>query len=157
MEPLELDLPTLVQLAGSNTSRMLLEGLAKAGYPGIRPSHGRVFQRLVEGEPTITALAASLGITQQGASKQVRELERLGYVERLPMAADQRARSVRLTPAGQAAISHSRKARTAVETDLAAQLGADTVHAAKVVLAALLQRAGLDDRARTRTASAPVR
>ena len=156
MEPLDLDLPTLAQLAGSSMSRMLLEGLAMAGHPGIRPSHGHVFQRLVEGEPTITELAASLGITQQGASKQVRELERLGYVERVPMAADQRARTVRLTPAGRAAIAHGRKAQAAVEAELAAKLGADTVHAAKVVLVALLQRAGLDDRARTRIAAAPV-
>lgn len=151
MEPVELDLPTLVQLAGTGTARMLLDGLAKAGFPGIRVSHGYVFQRLVGGEPTITALAASLGITQQGASKQVRELENLGYVERVPLAGDQRARAVRLTPAGKAAIAYGRKEQAAIEAELAGRLGVETVQAAKIVLAALLERAGLADRVRTRT------
>ena len=100
MELTELDLPTLAMLSGAGVSRLLLDRLAEAGHPGLRNSHGYVFQRLVAGEPTIGALAASLGITQQGASKQVRELEELGYVERRPDPEDRRAKLVVPTERG---------------------------------------------------------
>src|SRR6476660_7768983 len=79
----DLDLPTLVTLTGPAIVSRVLQGITDAGYPGVKPSHGYVIQRLVEEEPTIGALAESLGMTQQGASKQVNDLEQLGYVERV--------------------------------------------------------------------------
>jgi len=75
----------------------LVTRLREEGYDGVKASHGYVVQRLLEDEPTIGGLAAALGITQQGASKQVTDLERLGYAERVPVPGDQRARRVRLT------------------------------------------------------------
>src|SRR6476661_8916638 len=100
MDPYDLDLPTLTALAGNGIVRTILDRIEAAGFEGVKPSHGYVIQRLVEDEPTITALAESLGMTQQGASKQVRDLELLGYVERVAVPGDQRSRRVRLTAAG---------------------------------------------------------
>ena len=96
MDPRDIDLPTLTSLAGNGVVRRLLADLAGEGFAGVRVPHGYVFQRLVDAEPTITELAESLGMTQQGASKQVRDLEQLGFVERRPVPGDGRARSVRL-------------------------------------------------------------
>jgi DNA-binding MarR family transcriptional regulator len=155
VEATDLDLATLASLTGPGAARLLLERLAEAGHPGVRVSHGYVFQRLVADEPTIGALAASLGITQQGASKQVGELEQLGYVERIATDGDQRARRVRLTAAGRAVVEAGRADRARLEAEVVARVGEDTVRAAKQALAALLDLAGLDDRIRTRSVPLP--
>jgi DNA-binding MarR family transcriptional regulator len=157
MEPSELDLPTLALLAGTGAATLLLERITQAGYSGVRPSHGYVIQRLVENEPTISALAASLGMTQQGASKQVKDLEEGGYVERLSAeGGDQRTRHVRLTQRGRGLLETGRRARAELEAEVAERIGDEALRAAKHALAALLEIAGLDDRVRTRTVPAPT-
>ena len=155
MDPQDLDLPTLAALAGSGIVRTLVERMETAGFAGVRPSHGYVIQRLVEEEPTITALAESLGMTQQGASKQVRDLELLGYVERIAVPGDQRARRVRLTASGRGVLEAGRRARAEIEAEVVAQVGAGSVATAKAALAALLAVAGLDENVRTRTVPTP--
>ncbi len=155
MEPQDLDLPTLVSLGADGVVDELLARMAADGFVGVRPSHGYVIQRLVEEEPTITGLAASLGMTQQGASKHVRELEGLGFVERVAVAGDARARRVRLTEHGRAALASGRAARAALEAEVAAEVGADDVATARRVLAALVERVGLGDAVRARAVALP--
>jgi DNA-binding MarR family transcriptional regulator len=157
MDATDLDLPTLAMLAGTEVSRYALARLSDAGYPGLRRSHGFVFQHLVAGEPTIGELAAALGITQQGASKQVRELEGLGYVERRTSTSDARSRTVRLTPHGWAAIEAGRQLQRELEAEVVAAVeGEATVAAAKRVLAATLGAVGALDRVATRSFEAPT-
>lgn len=143
MDAADLDLPTLVSLAAPAVVQVLLDRLAGGGYPGVKPSHGYVIQRLVDGQPTIGELADALGMTQQGASKQVANLERLGYAERVPDARDQRVRTVRLTSAGQGVLAEGRRARAELEAEVAEQVGAADVAAAKTALAALLRLTGV--------------
>jgi DNA-binding MarR family transcriptional regulator len=147
--------PTLASLAGTEADRLQLERVAAAGFPGIRRSHGYVFQHLVDGEPTITSLAGALGITQQGASKQVRELEELGLVERREVPGDLRARTVALTAAGRAAIDAGRRVQAELEAELVATVGADKVAAAKEVLARLIDLTGTAGAVHTRSFPAP--
>ena len=156
MEPNDLDLPTLVSLTGNGVVRELLDRMAREGYPGVRPSHGYVIQRLVEGEPTITALAAELQITQQGASKQVRELEQLGLVERRVVAGDARSRTVRLTERGRGALESGRRARLELEAELVERMGQTDVSTARIVLATFMELVGLGDQVRGRRVSPPV-
>ena len=99
VQPTDLDLPVLISLTGPVVSQLVLDRIRDAGHRGVRASHGYVIQRLVEGEPTIGALADSLGMTQQGASKQVNDLESLGFVKRVSDEHDGRIRYVRLTDA----------------------------------------------------------
>ncbi|RZI87084.1 MAG: MarR family transcriptional regulator [Microbacterium sp.] len=155
MEPTDLDLPTLASLAGSGIVRTILDRIGSAGYAGVKPSHGYVIQRLVEDEPTISALAEALGMTQQGASKQVRDLELLGFVERIVVPGDQRARRVRLTPAGRGVLQSGREARAAIEAEVLEQVGARNMKAAKIALAALLDVAGLGEAVRNRSVPTP--
>lgn len=155
MEPTDLDFPTLVSLAGAGSVRLILDRIAAAGFDGVKPSHGYVIQRLIEDEPTITALAEALDMTQQGASKQVRDLEQLGYVERVVVPDDQRARRVRLTPAGRGVLEAGRKARADLEQEVLAQVGAADLAAAKSALVAFLGLAGLDERVRSRSVPPP--
>lgn len=155
MEPEDIDLPTLTALAGGGVVRWLLGQLDGEGLPGVKPSHGYVIQRLVDAEPTIGALAEALGMSQQGASKQVADLERLGYVERVVVAGDQRARRVRLTPAGREVLEAGRRARVRLEQQLVDRVGAEAVAAARVAVAALLDVVGLDERVRSRSVPVP--
>lgn len=155
MEPADLDLPTLTSIAAGGVVRRVLDSLAAAGHEGVRPSHGYVIQRLVDDEPTISALAAALGMTQQGASKQVRDLEHLGYVERVVSPDDQRARRVRLTGAGRDVLDRGRSARAEIEAEVLARVGPRDLEAARTTLAALLEVTGLADRVRSRAVPSP--
>lgn len=150
-----IDLPTLTALAGGGVVRVILDRMAEEGYDGVKPSHGYVIQRLVDDEPTIGALAEALGMTQQGASKQVKDLEGLGYVERVPVPGDQRARQVRLTERGRGVLDAGRRGRRRVEEEVVAKVGPEDVAAARRALAALLEVVGLDERVRTRTVPTP--
>lgn len=155
MDASDLDLPTMVSLAGPAVVRLLLDRTADRGLEGVKPSHGYVIQRLVEEQPTIGELAASLGMTQQGASKQVLDLERLGYVERVAGDHDQRVRRVRLTTAGRALLDEGRRARLELEAELTRLVGASTVEAAKTALVALIGLTDVADRISDRSVPLP--
>jgi DNA-binding MarR family transcriptional regulator len=81
-------------------------------------------------------------MTQQGASKAVAELERLGYAERLPDPQDARVRRVTLTPRGHEAVAAARRARAALEDRLRQRFGAPALDAARALLADLLDTLG---------------
>jgi DNA-binding MarR family transcriptional regulator len=155
MDASDLDLPTLVSLAGPAIERLLLVRIADAGHTGVKPSHGYVIQRLIDHAPTIGELATSLGMTQQGASKQVVDLERLGYAERVADRLDQRIRRVRLTEAGRAMLASGRQARADLEAEVTGAVGPAEVQTAKRVLAAMLQLTGLDQHIATRSVPLP--
>src|SRR4051812_32064362 len=98
-------------LAGGAAGRTVISMMTAAIGSDVRVSHGYVFQLLIDAEPTIGELAAGLGITQQGASKHVAELVRLGYAERVADPADARTRRVRMSARGRAVLEEGRRAR----------------------------------------------
>jgi DNA-binding MarR family transcriptional regulator len=116
--------------------------IAAAGFPELRPAHGYVFQHLIVGSKTVTELARLLGMTVQGASKLVIELERLGYVAHILDAADRRQRIVSLTPRGWAAIEAGRQARAIVTADLCAVLGEEEAQRLLASLQRLAEHTG---------------
>lgn len=118
-----------------------MSAMRRDGFVVTR-AHGYIFQRLLRGDSTITALAEALGMTQQGASKHVGELERLGLVTRRVSTDDRRARNVSLTEAGLAAIESARAARRRFDARLLSLLGEDDVARLRRVLAAVLDDAG---------------
>jgi DNA-binding MarR family transcriptional regulator len=115
---------------------------ASAGFPELRPAHGYVFQHLIVGPKTVTELARRLGMTVQGASKLVIELERLGYVSRDPDTDDHRNRNVTLTPRGWAAIEAGREARAAVTAELCGVLGEEDANRLLASLQRLAEQTG---------------
>jgi DNA-binding MarR family transcriptional regulator len=151
----DLDLPALVTLAAPAVTEALVTRLREQGYDGVRASHGYVVQRLLDDEPTIGGLAAALGMTQQGASKQVADLERLGYAERVPAPGDQRVRHVRLTERGRAMVAATRDARRDLEGRLVDAIGSHKAGAARDALAALVDVLGLAEPVRRRAVPAP--
>jgi DNA-binding MarR family transcriptional regulator len=146
-----MDLPALVSLAAPSVNQAVVARLADRGFEGVKVSHGYVVQRLLVAEPTIGELAESLGMTQQGASKQVADLERLGYAERLSVVGDQRQKAVRLTEHGRAMVEATRAVRRELETAVARRVGRARTDEAKEVLGALLDVLGLGEAIASRT------
>jgi DNA-binding MarR family transcriptional regulator len=148
-EPLAEDLVLLFTALAATTQAEITAALADAGYGDLRPSDGYLVQHLQQGARTIGDLAGKLGITAQGVSKIVIEMERKGYVTRTASAGDQRRRFVELTQRGWEAIHATRRARAHVNRELRASLGSgasaflDQVHQladSSGALAALAER-----------------
>src|SRR5690349_14878071 len=110
--------------------------LAEAGYD-ITPAQARVFQRLAEGGSRLTDLAEQAQITKQSAGFLVDQLERGGYVERVPDPADARARLVRVAERGVRASALAAQAVADVEAEWTAHLGARRTAQLRGILADL--------------------
>ena len=88
----------------------ITERLEASGFPDSPPSFHPIFENLDPDGTRLTVLAARTGLTHQSVGEVVTELERRGYVERIPDATDKRARLVSLTDRGRdlvrAAVRH---------------------------------------------------
>ena len=154
VEPAELDLAQLAYLLGLRANETVLCALYRAGFVGLRPSHGFLFQHLLGGPCTMADLAARLDVSQQAVSKAVRELRSLGYVESQP-AHGTRAQRILLTERGEAAVSKARALRAKADAQLAAQVGSGRLLRAKQVLATALRVQGGTQAVRLRRVRMP--
>jgi DNA-binding MarR family transcriptional regulator len=141
-DPAEADLPLASLFAGWAMADEVARRIAADGLDDLRMADGVVFQHLVPGPLAIGKLAARLGVSQQAASKAVADLERRGYVRRAADPADGRTRHAALTARGEAAIAAGRRHRAAVAAELAEQLGAKRVEAARRTLVDVLETLG---------------
>ena len=71
----------------------------------------------------LTDLAAGAGLTKQAVGEAVTELERLGYVTRVPDPMDGRAKIIKLTDRGLDAVIKGRRIFAEIEREWAAQIG----------------------------------
>src|SRR5687768_2440033 len=78
----------------------VLERLAAAGHDDIRAAHGAVFSYMPARGARLTELARRARITKQSMGELIRDLEDLGYVERIPDPTDRRAQVLRYTDKG---------------------------------------------------------
>jgi DNA-binding MarR family transcriptional regulator len=119
----ELNLGLLLFLPYRAMESRVFEGLAAAGFGDLTRAQARVFQRIAPTGSRLTDLAAQAGITKQSAGFLVDQLERSGYVERVPDPADGRARLVRLADRGTRTVQASRRLVAEVEAEWTAHLG----------------------------------
>jgi len=150
----QLDLAYLAFFLGLRVNEMVIDRTLKAGFTGIRESHGYVIQHLVESERTITELAKRMDITQQAASKIVAELIGLGVLEALP-AKDKRAKRIRLSQEGWRCVRLGRRARTRIDKLLVRAAGRKRYENAKSTLLTCLRALGGVERIRSRRIRAP--
>lgn len=80
--------------------------IAEAGLP-VQPTHMPLLAALDRAPMTIGQLVEAVGASQPGVTRGVGQLAALGLVESVP-GADQRRRSVSLTPAGAAVMARAR-------------------------------------------------
>ncbi len=140
--PDELELSLVALFAGWAMADELQRRLAGEGLPDLRFGDGVVIQHVLAGELSITELAGRMGVTQQAASKAVADMERRGLVVRVPAPGDGRARHLRLTGTGRAAVDASRRLRADLDVELAGAFGAERLADARALLAAIVDRLG---------------
>ena len=120
------DLPLIGLLAEVKDaiSDELYTRLHEMGHGGIRPAHGCVFGFIDRGGGVrLTALADRSGLTKQAVGEAVADLERLGYVERVPDPSDGRAKIIRLTERGGQVAAAAEEIFADIERRFAAEVG----------------------------------
>jgi DNA-binding MarR family transcriptional regulator len=121
-------LPALLTEVKLAAIAKLRERIAEAGHPDIREGHGCVFGFIdLEQGSRLTDLAASAGLTKQAVGEAVTELERLGYVKRVPDPQDGRAKIIKLTDRGMDAVIKGRRIFAGIEQEWAEQIGPELV------------------------------
>jgi DNA-binding MarR family transcriptional regulator len=98
--------------------------LVKAGYTDVRASHDCVFRHLTPEGVRLRALADASQMTPPAIGEHVDELERLGYVERVPDPSDRRAKLIRPTERGAAFMQAAYDALAEIEREWTAAIGA---------------------------------
>ena len=113
---------------------------APAG-PRVRPAHTALFPHLGFEGIRLTDLAAKVGVTKQAVGQLVDDLAALGMVERVSDPDDSRAKRIRFSRRGHAALMHGLGVLRAIQDGLAAAVGARRMRelheTLKLVIAAL--------------------
>jgi DNA-binding MarR family transcriptional regulator len=106
----------------------IVEGVRAAGFPQ-RAAHSAVFANIdVPAGTRLTVLARRATMTPQAMGELVDDLERLGYVRRVPDPVDRRAKLVVLTPRGRGSVEAAMAVIGTIDADLTTLLG-DRGHA----------------------------
>ncbi|MFE9692818.1 MarR family winged helix-turn-helix transcriptional regulator [Micromonospora sp. NPDC005806] len=122
----ELNLGLLCFIAYRAVETRVFDAVAAAGFDDVTVAQGRVFARIGPAGTRVTELAEQARITKQTAAFLVDQLERGGYVRRLPDPSDARARLVTITERGEAAVAVARAAEAEVEAEWTRHLGRQT-------------------------------
>jgi DNA-binding MarR family transcriptional regulator len=117
----------LLRVPSQAVVRHVHRAFSAAGYPGLRPAHMSIFQH-VDHPPSgtrITELAERAQMTKQSMGALVADMERLGFVERIPDPTDQRAKIARLTPRGWEIHEAAGEIVKGLEADWGARVGVE--------------------------------
>jgi len=134
-EPLNVGL--LLYLPYRALEARVFATLAEAGYDDFTPAQARVFQRIAAGGSRLTDLAEQAQITKQSAGFLVDQLEKAGYVERIPDPTDARARLIRVAERGARAVPLAAAAVAEVEREWTAHLGRQDMRQLRQILTRL--------------------
>jgi DNA-binding MarR family transcriptional regulator len=104
-------------------NELVTEGLIERGFADFRTAHGTIGQHIADRGSRVTELARLAQVSKPTVVYLVNDLERLGYVERVPDPADGRAKLVRLTMRGARAQEAARKIVAEIEQDWSHLLG----------------------------------
>ncbi|GAA1928803.1 MarR family winged helix-turn-helix transcriptional regulator [Nocardioides marmoribigeumensis] len=96
-----LELGILLFVANRALEERAFDAVVAAGITDITPAQARVAARIGPDGTRVSVLAEQARVTKQTAAFSVEQLEKAGYVERVPDPSDGRARLVRLTPKAQ--------------------------------------------------------
>jgi DNA-binding MarR family transcriptional regulator len=122
-DPGEPNLALLCFIAYRAMENRVLQDLAAAGFGDVTAAQGRVFARIDPDGTRVTDLAERAQVTKQTVGFLVDQLERTGYVRRVPDPRDARARLVQIAERGWAATEVARRTEAAVEAEWTHHLG----------------------------------
>jgi DNA-binding MarR family transcriptional regulator len=104
-------------------NELVSAGLAQRGFADFRPAHGTIGQHIADRGSRVTELAQLAQVSKPTVVYLVNDLERLGYVERVPDPTDGRAKLVCLTERGARAQREAREIVAQIEQDWSRALG----------------------------------
>ena len=100
-----------------------LEEYSRAGHRKLQSSHQAILTYLSLDGTRLTELAARASMTKQAMGQLVDEVERLGYVERIPDPSDGRAKIVRFTRKGRMLIKEGTEIGEEIQRKYASMIG----------------------------------
>lgn len=92
------ELGILLFVANRALEQRAFDAVVTAGITDITLAQARIAARIAPNGSRVSDLAEQARVTKQSAASLVEQLEKAGYVERVPDPSDGRARLVRLTP-----------------------------------------------------------
>jgi DNA-binding MarR family transcriptional regulator len=104
-------------------NELVSEQLAERGFGDFRPAHGTIGQHIRDRGSRVTELAQLAQVSKPTVVYLVNDLERLGYVKRVPDPDDGRAKLVHLTERGAHAQETAREIVAQIEHDWSRLLG----------------------------------
>jgi DNA-binding MarR family transcriptional regulator len=128
------NLGTLLRDPWLELNARLNAAVAERGFDDVRPALSAVFQHLRDEGSRITEIAERAQLTKQTVVYLVNELERLGYVERAADEGDGRAKLVRPTEKGHAAVAEARRVAAEIEAEWSRLLGAERMGQLRALL-----------------------
>lgn len=133
----ELNSALLMYISYRYAETRILAEAAAAGFDDATLAMSRVAARIGPDGTRLTELAQQAQITKQSAGFLVDQLEKAGYVERVPDPTDARARLIKLADRGRAAQAQARKTERAIERQWERHLGKERMAAMREALVAL--------------------
>ena len=103
-------------------------------FSDLRAGHGCVFGNIDPEGTRLTDLAERAFMTKQSVGEAVSDLEKRGYVERVPDPSDGRAKIIRLTERGREAQAVGFQIIDDIEQEWAERYGADRIAALREAL-----------------------
>ena len=126
----------LMFVASRHLETRVIRALRDAGHE-FTLAQGRLMAGIGDEGTRLTDLAARAQITKQSAGFLVDQVERLGYVERVPDPTDARARLIRLAPRGREAQREARRGERQVRREWEEHLGPERMAALQEALTSL--------------------
>lgn len=123
MQESEANLGVLLFIPYRYLETRIFQAVREAGFDDVTPAQARLFQRIDPAGSRLTDLASQAQLTKQSAAELVGELDRLGYVDRVPDPADGRARLIRIADRGRRAIAVAQAEHDRVIAEWRRQLG----------------------------------
>jgi DNA-binding MarR family transcriptional regulator len=127
----------LMFICGRHIETRVMTAIAEAGFGDITLAQARIAARIAPDGTRLTELAEAAQVTKQTAGFLVDQLERSGYVERVPDPADARAKLVRFASRGEAVVACARRVEREVQQEWEAHLGPDAYRAMHSALSSL--------------------
>jgi DNA-binding MarR family transcriptional regulator len=124
----ELNIGVLLFIPYRAMENRVFQALAEAGFSDFTTAQARVVQRIAPHGTRLTDLAEQAQITKQTAGFLVDQLERAGYVERVPDPTDGRARLIRIAPRGARATTLANTIVAQIEAEWTTHLGHQRMH-----------------------------
>jgi DNA-binding MarR family transcriptional regulator len=118
-------------------SEEMARRLVGTPYNDIRITHGCVFGNIDPDGTRLTELAERANMTKQSVGEVATELEKRGYLERVPDPGDGRAKIIRLTPRGREAQALGFEIIDDIEREWGERFGVERVAALREALEAV--------------------